>query len=751
MRHKVKGAIHTYLGLILLTVCTPHCLSAQERIAEHTVKIEATGLVCTTQTDTVHQFAIKIADQPGLWTVYSPIAGASSIRIKGERKYGINMIIAKVNLDADLCHLLPLADQGNKASFDKKFPFAAGLELVDEQPLPEKLWYVALSGESESFQAVGTKRSAEYSDLRAVPLEAAKVGKSALPSYLKADRIRNFMTITDSLNSQEVIRRFVGGPVWGEDWKKDGMLGIVGGVLPTKDGRSFIAWVIRAPDLMDRSRYQPHSVIPTTTREELRQLACRARMPAVEREALPVTEPTPVDYSRLETSIPLHDRMVAMLGRWRAYRLEEYTDPDSLCHMGNLDIRDVYDMSQKEQEDASNNIGFGTLVPMMRCIHEEYCRSKGKEPDRSKLDYRTKVAEFNRRVDYLSEEEMQVLSEAGVSRPQVVEFAQELFVLSHHQLMMERAKADTVAQSRSLCKLDTLLSDLADWREIVARVPDYPRAWKEQVEDLDLATRRLSRTMVDSIEAQMLRSPLSYEEVADILEKNECLTPADASAMLNRIKKAKQPDPAKKRTANIAHAEKMRSSWASRVKSIQALERLPKWDFTYTSYEDSLVLKLRFSGGKPVEEPSKAGKRDDKVAARACSYGFPLGSCIYPECIPAVELFATFVEENYFRSDNGFAPLSMRIIGSADNTPIRSKLNYPPEIIEDFSEVPETANQNVELAYARAFYARYILNNQPYQWPGMMSGSLYTAGVEVPERGEAHRNIQLILVVAPKK
>jgi hypothetical protein len=333
----------------------------------------------------------------------------------------------------------------------------------------------------------------------------------------------------------------------------------------------------------------------------------------------------------------------------------------------------------------------------------------------------------------------------------VVEFAQELFVLSHHQLMIEQSKGDTLASKRTLCKLDTLLSDLADWRDIVARVPDYPRVWKEQVEDLELAVQRMSRTMVDTLEAQLVRHPGTYEEVADLVERNACLSPDDAVRILAQVKKAKQPDPTKKRNANIAHAEKMRTTWSNRVKAIAASERLPKWDFSYVSYEDSLVMTLRFSGGKPVEELSKTGKKDQKDAVRACSYGFPLGSCIYPECIPAVELFAAFVEENYFKQNNGYAPLSMRVVGSADNTPIRSKINYPPEIIEDLSQVPDLANANLELAYARAYYARYILNNQPYQWPGMMSGAMFVAGIEVPEKGESHRNIQLTFVVAPRK
>lgn len=744
-KHTSRFSCVAHALLFITAMAFPDLIRAQEKIASNTIKIEATGLDCATRSDTVHQFAIKFADQPGLWTVYSPIAGARSIRIKGAKKYGISLVIAKVNLEADLCQLLPIADQGNKAAFDKQFPFAAGLGLAEERPLPEKLWHVGLSGESESFQAVGTKRCTDFAHLGAVPLEVPKTGRSTLPSFLKADQMRSLMFIADSLNSQQVIRRFVGGPVWGENWKKEGMLGIVGGVLPTTDKKTFIAWVIRPSDLMDKAHYQPHSVIPSSTREELRQIACKAKLPAVVTVARPIVAQLPVDTTRIEGGV-IRDRYVKMMVRFRELRGGSITR-SAFCGQGNLDISAAQEMTLSQAKELELEV----LNALLICFREEYCRSKDKQPDRNRPDFRSKVLALNGRMDALSLYEMQILSEAGVSRLQVVEFAQELFVLSHHQLMMERAKADTLAQNRTLCKLDTLMSDLSDWREIVSRVPEYPRAWKDQVEDIELTARRLSRTMVDSLEAQMLRQPLTFEEIADMVERNDCLSPEDAASILARVKTAKQPDPAKKRNANITHAEKMRTAWSSRVKSIAARERLPKWDFSYVSYEDSLVMTLRFSGGKPVEEVSKSGKKDQKDAVRACSYGFPLGSCVYPECIPAVELFATFVEENYFMQDNGFAPLSMRIIGSADNTPIRSKLNYPPEILEDFSQVPDAANANLELAYARAFYARYILNNQPYQWPGMMAGSMFVVGIEVPEKGESHRNIQLTFVVAPRQ
>lgn len=744
---------HLLLFLALLLACD--CL-AQDKMASFAIKIEATGQNCDTKPDTVYQFATKLADQAGLWTVFSPIASSQSIRIKGDRSYGINMIITKVNLDADLCQLMPLADPANKKSFDKLFPFGKGLSLAEEMPLPDKLWYVALAGPNESFQAANTQHNTDYTSLNSVPLEATKGGKTVLPSYLKGDRIKSFMTITEAGTSQEVIRRFVGGPVWGENWKKDGILGLVGGVLPTNAPNTFIAWVVRGADLQDKMRYQAHSVIPISTREELKRIACGAKLPAVEQEALQVIVPDKVTYDPLTSRMSLHDRMVIMLGRWREFRESPRSkeDADRLCHQGNLDISKAYELTVKEQNDASDNIGYGTLVPMVACIHEEYCRSKDKPRDRSKPDFRDKVLEFNKRVDYLSDEEMLVLSEAGVSRQQLVDFAQELFVLSHYQQMMDRAMADTTESNRTLCKLRSLLEDYKDWREISARVPDYPSAWKDQVEELEFKTRRLYRVMADSLEAKLLREPLDFDGTADAIEKNECLTSEEASAMLSRIMKAKQPAPESKRSTNIAHAETMKTSWASRVKSIAALERLPKWEFTYVSYDDSVVMSLRFSGGQPVEEATALvgpNKKQAPPAARACSYGFPLGSCIFPECIPAIELFATFVEENYYKTDIPYSVVGLRITGSADNTPIRSKLNYPPEIIEDLQTIPQAANANVELAYARAFYARYILYDQAYQWPSMLAEYTTVSGIEVPEKGESHRNILLVLVAAPKQ
>lgn len=727
---------------------------AQDKMASFTIKIEATGQNCDAKPDTVYQFATKLADQAGLWTTYSAIASSQSIRIKGERSYGINLIITKVNLDADLCQLMPLADPANKSSFDKMFPFAKGLSLAGDIPLPDKLWYVALAGPNESFLAANTKRSSSYAKLSEVPIEATKAGKSTLPSYLKTERISNFMIIVDSSGSQQVIRRFVGGPVWGENWKKDGVLGLVGGVLPTKEPNTYIAWVVRGGEIADRMRYQSHSVIPVSTRDELKRMACISKLPAVEQDALQVVVPDVVKYEPMSQQMPLHDRMVIMLGRWREFRESPRSkeDADRLCHKGNLDISAAYTLTTNEQTAASENIGFGTLVPMMACIHEEYCRSKDKPQDRSREDFRSKVMEFNRRVDYLSGEEMEVLSEAGVGRPQLVEFAQELFVLSHHGQLIERAKADTSAAKRSLCKLRLLLDDLEDWRAISSRVADYPSSWRNQVEELELATRRLNRTMVDSLEAKLLRAPLDFEGTADEIERNECLSSEEAGLLVSRIMKAKQPKPQSKRAANIAHAETMKVNWASRVKSIAALERLPNWEFTYVSYEDSVVVGLRFSGGQAVEEvKGQVGNKKSPTAARACSYGFPLGSCIYPECIPAVELFATFVEENYYQTESGYGVAGLRITGSADNTPIRAKLNYPPEIIGDLQTVPDASNANVELAYARAFYARYILYDQTYQWPSMLAEFTTVTGIEVQERGEAHRNILLELVVTPKR
>lgn len=727
---------------------------AQDKMAAFTIKVEATGQTCDVKPDTVYQFATKLADQAGLWTTYSAIASSQSIRIKGERSYGINLIITKVNLDADLCQLMPLADPANKSSFDKMFPFAKGLNLAADIPLPDKLWYVALAGPSESFLAANIKRNSSYAKLSEVPIEVTKAGKSILPSYLKADRITNLMTIVDSSGSQEVIRRFVGGPVWGENWKKEGILGLVGGILPTKEPNTYIAWVVRGGEIADRMRYQSHSVIPVSTRDELKRMACASKLPAVEQDALQVVVPDVVKYEPMPQQMPLHDRMVIMLGRWREFRESPRTkeDADRLCHKGNLDISAAYTLTTTEQTTASENIGFGTLVPMMACIHEEYCRSKDKPQVRTREDFRSKVMEFNRRVDYLSGEEMEVLSEAGVGRPQVVEFAQELFVLSHHEQLIERAKTDTSAAVRTLCKLHSLLNDLEDWRAISSRVADYPSSWRNQVEELELATRKLNRSMVDSLEAKLLNAPLDFEGTADEIERNECLSSEEAGLLVSRIMKAKQPKPQSKRTANIAHAETMKANWASRVKSIAALERLPNWEFTYVSYEDSVVMGLRFSGGQAVEEvKGQVGNKKSPTAARACSYGFPLGSCIYPECIPAVELFATFVEENYYQTESGYGVAGLRITGSADNTPIRAKLNYPPEIIGDLQTVPDAANANVELAYARAFYARYILYDQTYQWPSMVAEFTTVTGIEVQERGEAHRNILLELVVTPKR
>jgi hypothetical protein len=349
---------------------------------------------------------------------------------------------------------------------------------------------------------------------------------------------------------------------------------------------------------------------------------------------------------------------------------------------------------------------------------------------------------------------MQALAEAGVSVEQVAEFAQELFVLSHHEDFMARAAKDTAADVRTLCKTRALQEEFVQWKEVSSRVPSYPSAWRNQVDEMEFTVRRLHRVMLDTLEARLLRQPLEFEALADQVERNECLTAEDASALIERIMLAKQPDPAKKRAVNATHARKMQTNWNQMVKRIEGLERLPNWEFSYVSYEDSLVMKLRFSGGRAVEEVGGEVGRDGKQAppaARACSYGFPLGSCIYPEAIPAVQLFAAFVEESYFRQDNGFAPLALRIIGSADNTPIRSKLNYPPEILQDLAEAPATASDNQLLAYARAAYARYVLTNEPYEWPSIMQGTTSVTGVEVPEEGEEHRSVQLILVVVPKE
>lgn len=755
---KCQRALATSMRRCLGLLCTLWLalgLLAQDKMASFTIKVEATGQDCSAKPDTIYQFATKLADQPGLWTVYSPIASSQSIRIKGDRSYGINMIITKVNLEADLCQLMPLADPANKGSFDKLFPFGKGLSIAPEIPLPEKLWYVALAGPSESFLAANTKRNTSYAKLSDVPLDGGKAGKTVLPSYLKRERISGFMTIVDSSGSQEVIRRFVGGPVWGEAWKKDGILGLVGGVVPSQERNVYIAWVIRGGDIADRMRYQSHSVIPISTRDELKKMACGSKLPAVEQDALQVVVPDAVRYDPLTVQMPLHERMVTMLGRWREFRESPQgrADAERLCHMGNLDIRTAYDMSPAEQQEAEAFNGFLVLSAMLVCVHEEYCRDKDNEPNRNSNDFRTKVVDLNRRIDYLSAEEMEVLSEAGVSREQVFNFAQELFVLSHHEKLMERAQADTSASKRTLCKLRSLLEDLKEWRDISSRVADYPSTWRNQVEALEFETRKLNRTLVDSLEAKLLRSPMDFEGTADEIERNECLTSEEAGLLVAKIMKAKQPKPQSKRAGLITHAETMKASWASRVKSIAALEQLPNWEFTYVSYEDSVVMSLRFSGGQPVEEVKgqTGGKKQPPTAARACSYGFPLGSCIYPECIPAIELFATFVEENYYRTQSDYGVSGLRVTGSADNTPIKAKLNYPPEILGDLQTVPDAANANVELAYARAFYARYVLYDQTYQWPSMLAEYTTVTGIEVPERGEAHRNILLELVVTPKR
>jgi hypothetical protein len=728
--------------------------SSQERVAKYTVKVEAIGIDCGAKADTVHQFAVKFADQHGLWTVYSPIAASRSIRIKGDRKYGVSMVITKVNLEADICQLMPLADEANKGSFDRMFPFKQGLDHADVAQLPNKLWYVALAGAKESFQAAGTSRNDRYASLREVPLDLDRRRTSLLPEYVQKERITGFLTIEDTATAEMVVRRFVGGPVWGEGWKKEGMLGIIGGVVPLDIPNHYLAWVIRPSAIMDRSRYKAHSTIPQDTRNDLKRMACAARLPAVVAEANPIVEPTPVSYDRLSVQKPLYDRMVTMLGRFREFRAGPRTKSEavSLCDSGNLDISAAYDLSAKEQQDAAANIGFGTLVPMMACIHEEYCRNKDRRTDRTRPDFRGKVVEFNRRIDYLSPIEMQALAEAGLSRPALVEFAQELFVLSHHNEFMARARRDTAQDTRSLCSLRQLQDELVDWRVISSRIADYPSEWLGQVEELEYRARRLGRMAIDSLEAELLAMPLDFEEVATLVEGNRCLTPEESSALLARIMRSKQPKPEQKRVANITHAERTRTAWTSRVKSIAALERLPNWEFTYVSFEDSVVMSLRISGGKAVEKAQvqSAGGKKAPPAARACSYGFPLGSVIYPECIPAIELFAAFVDEHYFEQDNGFSPIALRIIGSADNTPIRSKLHYPPEILRELQQVRDAENANHELAYARAFYARYLLYEQNSQWPSMLSGSTSVTGIEVGEAGEQHRNIQLVLVVVPK-
>lgn len=728
---------------------------AQDKITTNTVMIEATGQSCAMKPDSVHQFGVKVANQPGLWTIYSPIANSPSIRIKGDKKYGIALVISKVNLESDLCQLIPLADPANKSSFDKLFPVDQGIELASTGALPDQLWYIALSGRKEALLPVGTVPSKTHRSLSTVPKEGEGLEMTILPSYLNGARITDFFIIHDGGDAKEVKRRLVGGPVWGEEWKKDGVLGVVGGVLPTEEPDTYLAWIIRSADLQDRMRFQAHSVIKSSVREELKSIACGAKAPGVEAEAAPVVEPEKVSYDPITVQVPLHDRMVTMLGRWREFRESprSQADAERLCGSGSLDASASFDFTVKEQAEGKELVGYGALSAMMRCILEEYCRKKGETPNRDLPRFRDEVVDFNSRIDDLSPVEMTALAEAGVSRLQVVAFAQELFVLSHYDDMLTRAKADTAANVRTLCKLRMLLLDLKDWKEISARVPEYPSAWKDQVDELEYKVRRLNRVMVDSLEADLIRRPLDFEGIADLIERNECLSSEEAGLLLSRIMKAKQPKPeAMRRPTNISHAEAMKSDWSSRVRSIAALERLPKWDFTYVSYADSVVMTLRFSGGKAIEEVKQQGisKRGAPPAARACSYGFPLGSCIYPECIPAVELFATFVEENYYKQDNGYSAIGLRIIGSADNTPIRAKLNYPPEILEDILTVPETANANQELAYARAFYARYILNDQSYEWPSVLGEYTTVKGVEVPYEGEEHRNIQLVLVVAPK-
>lgn len=723
---------------------------AQDKLAAYTVKIEATGMNCGSGRDTVNQFAVKLADQQGLWTIYSPIAASKSVRIKGERKMGINMVIAKVDLEADLCQLMPMADQTNKAMFDKLYPFAAGLSFAEQSDLPAKVGFVVLAGKNETYQEQYTVPNTTYGTLKQVPRVDSL---DALPSFLAQDKINTFITIRDSASAQRVLRRMVGGPVFGEDWKKKGILGIIGGVLPGREQNTYVAWVIQAPVILDRMRYRSLSVIPRAMREELMARACGARMAAMEQRTQRVADPAALDTSGLKVQEPLYDRMVVLLSRFREVRSNKISR-SALCGQGNLDIATAYNMSLQEQQDAKNNVGFGTLVPMMACIHEEYCRSKDRTPVRNRPDFRAKAVEFNRRVDFLSPIEMQALAEAGVSVEQVADFAQELFVLSHHENFMSRAASDTAADLRTLCKTRALQEEFIQWKEVSTRVPSYPSAWRNQVDEMEFRVRRLHRVMLDTLEAQLLRQPLEFEALADQVEHNACLNADDASALIERIMLAKQPDPAKKRAVNATHARTMQKSWSQMVKSIEGLERLPNWEFSYVSYDDSLVMKLRFSGGRAVEEVGGAVGRDGKQAppaARACSYGFPLGSCIYPEAIPAVQLFAAFVNENYFRQDNGFAPSALRIIGSADNTPIKSKLNYPPEILQDLSEAPAAASDNQLLAYARAAYARYVLAQEPYQWPSMMQGSTTVTGVEVAEEGEEHRSIQLVLVVVPKE